>query len=250
LTVPNRRLLLAAAAAAALPVRALARVPEIVAAARPSVLPIGRFDPLASPRFAFRGSAFVVGDGRQVVTCDHVVPAGELPGWVLQRPLPGGGSEWRKLNLTARDPEHDLALLALDGDPLPALALAPDDAPREGQDVLVLGFPIGGVLGFQPVTHRGMISSIAPLALPAANAAALRDASIAALRRGAFDILQLDATAYPGNSGGPVLDAGSGQVLGIVSFVLARGSRESALSAPTGISYAIPARWVRALMAR
>jgi S1-C subfamily serine protease len=233
-------------AAAALPVAA--GVPEIVQAARASVLPIGRLDPLASPRFGFRGTAFAVGDGRQIVTCDHVVPAGETPAWVLQRPLPGGGHEWRRLTLMARDPAHDLALLTLEGEPLPALVLAPDNAPREGQDVLVMGFPIGGVLGFQPVTHRGMVSSIAPLALPAANAAALRDAHIAALRRGAFDILQLDATAYPGNSGGPVLDAASGQVLGVINMVLARGGREAALSAPSGISYAIPGRWVRALM--
>ncbi|GAB4034966.1 MAG: hypothetical protein Fur0014_00250 [Rubrivivax sp.] len=240
----RRSLLLAAAA---LPVAA--GVPEIVQTARASVLPIGRFDPLASPRFGFRGTAFVVGDGRQVITCDHVVPAGETPAWVLQRPLPDGGQEWRRLDLRARDPAHDLALLALDGEPLPALALARDDAPREGQDVLVMGFPIGGVLGFQPVTHRGMVSSIAPQALPAANAAALRDTGIAALRRGTFDILQLDATAYPGNSGGPVLDAATGQVLGVVNMVLARG-REAALSAPSGISYAIPGRWVRALLER
>lgn len=235
-------------AAAALPVAA--GVPETVRGARPSVLPIGRFDPLASPRFGFRGTAFVVGDGRQVVTCDHVVPAGEPPAWVLQRPLPGGGHEWRRLTLQARDPEHDLALLSLEGEPLPALALAPDEAPREGQDVLVMGFPIGGLLGFQPVTHRGMVSSIAPLAMPAPHASALRDAAIAALRREAFDILQLDATAYPGNSGGPVLDAATGQVLGVISLVLARGGREAALSAPSGISYAIPGRWVRALLAR
>lgn len=233
--------------AAALPFAAWAGVPELVREARSSVLPIGRFDPLGSPRFGFRGTAFVVGDGRQVITCDHVVPAGDPPAWVLQRPLPGGGHEWRRLALTARDPEHDLALLALEGERLPALPLAPDDAPREGLAVLLMGFPIGGLLGFQPVTHQGLVSSIAPLVLPAANAAALRDASIAALRRAPFEILQLDATAYPGNSGGPVLDAQTGQVLGIVNMVLARG-REAALSAPSGISYAIPGRWARALL--
>lgn len=237
-------------ATAALPAAAGAGVPEIVRAARPSVLPIGRFDPLANPRFGFRGTAFVVGDGRQVITNNHVVPPGEAPGWVLQQPLAGGGHEWRRLTLSARDAEHDLALLALEGEPLPPLALAPDDAPREGLAVLLMGFPIGGVLGFQPVTHRGLVSSIAPVALPAANAAQLRATSIAALRGGGFDILQLDATAYPGNSGGPVLDAETGQVLGVVNMVLTKGSREAALSAPSGISYAIPGRWVRALLAR
>lgn len=237
-------------AAAALPAVAAAGVPEIVRAARVSVLPIGRLDPLATPRFGFRGTAFVVGDGRQVLTCNHVVPPGEAAGWVLQQPLPDGGHAWRRLTLGARDTDHDLALLTLEGDPLPPLALAADDAPREGLAVLLMGFPIGGVLGFQPVTHRGLVSSIAPLALPAANAAQLREASIAALRRGSFDILQLDATAYPGNSGGPVLDAETGQVIGVVNMVLTKGSREAALSAPSGISYAIPGRWARALLPR
>jgi S1-C subfamily serine protease len=114
--------------------------------------------------------------------------------------------------------------------------------------VLLVGFPIGGVLGFQPVTHAGMVSSIAPIALPAANAAQLRDGAIAKIRRGSFDVVQLDATAYPGNSGGPVLDAATGQVVAVVNMVLVRGGREGALSAPSGISYAIPARWVRALL--
>ncbi len=229
---------------------ARADVPAVIAAARPSVLPIGRLDPLGSPRFGFRGTAFVVGDGRHVVSNQHVV--GDVDDataqWAVQRPLPDGGQEWRRLEVVARDREHDLVLLRMEGEPLPPLALAPDAVLREGLAVLLMGFPIGGVLGFQPVTHRGMVSSIAPIALPAANAAQLRDQAIASLRRGAFDIAQLDATAYPGNSGGPVLDAATGQVVAVINMVLVRGSREAALSAPSGISYAIPGRWVRALL--
>jgi hypothetical protein len=55
--------LLALACAAALP-PARAGLPEVVAAAKPGVVAVGLYDPLASPRFAFRGSGFVVGDGR------------------------------------------------------------------------------------------------------------------------------------------------------------------------------------------
>jgi S1-C subfamily serine protease len=243
----RRALLLAGGLCAA---GAAADVPALIANARASVLPIGRFDPLGSPRFVFRGTAFVVGDGRQVVTNHHVLsPEGDRPAaWVLQRPLPGGGVEWRRLDLLARDTEHDLALLRLEGEPLPPLALAPDDGLREGMAVLLMGFPIAGVLGFQPVTHHGMVSSIAPIALPAANAAQLGDRAIAQVRRGLFDIVQLDATAYPGNSGGPVLDAASGEVVAVVNMVLTKGGREAALTSPTGISYAIPVRWVRALV--
>lgn len=247
----QRRSLLLAGAALPWAARVRADAPGVIAAARPSVLPIGRLDPLGSPRFGFRGTAFVVGDGRHVVSNQHVVgDAGDvLAQWVVQRPLADGGVEWRRLEIVARDREHDLVLLRMtEGDPLPALALAPDERLREGLAVLLMGFPIGGILGFQPVTHRGMVSSIAPMALPAANATQLRDQAIASLRRGTFDIAQLDATAYPGNSGGPVLDATSGEVVAVVNMVLVRGSREAALSAPSGISYAIPVRWVRALL--
>jgi S1-C subfamily serine protease len=246
----RRRHLLLAAPAALAPWPAAADVPALIAAARASVLPIGRLDPLASPRFGFRGTAFVVGDGRHVVSNQHVIgnAKDDAASWVLQQPLPDGGQVWRPLQIVARDREHDLVLLRMQGDALPPLALAEDGVLREGLQVLLMGFPIGGILGFQPVTHRGMVSSIAPIALPAANAQQLGDRAIVALRRGSFDIAQLDATAYPGNSGGPVLDAGTGAVVAVVNMVLVRGNREAALSSPSGISYAIPVRWVRALM--
>jgi S1-C subfamily serine protease len=246
--------------------RARADVPELIAAARPSVLPIGRYDPLGSPRFAFRGTAFVVGDGRHLITNSHVLsadgsaggavieaPAGAAPGtgWAVQRPLADGAAEWRRVEPVQRDATHDLALLRLvDGAPLPALPLAPEARLREGLAVLIIGFPIAGVLGFQPVTHRGMVSSIAAAALPVANAERLGARAIANLRRNDFEVVQLDATAYPGNSGGPVLDAATGEVVAVINMVLVRGSRESALRYPSGISYAIPARWIAPLLAR
>ena len=245
----QRRCVLATAGLWAAGVRA--DVPSLIAAARESVLPIGRLDPMASPRFGFRGTAFAAGDGRHVVTNSHVITADgdRPPQWAVQRPLAGGGQEWRRAELVSRDPEHDLALLRLEGDALAPLKLGPDEGLREGAAVLLLGFPIAGVLGFQPVTHRGMVSSIAPIVLPAANASQLGDRAIASLRRGSFDIVQLDATAYPGNSGGPVLDAATGEVVAVVNMVLTKGGREGALTNPSGISYAIPVRWVRALLA-
>jgi S1-C subfamily serine protease len=254
----RRRLLLAGSLWAALPGWA-ADLPALIAATRWSVLPIGLFDPLGSPRFSFRGTAFAVGDGSLVVTNHHVIDTAASastatggrppPGWVLQQPLPGGGQTWRRLQIVARDPTHDLVLLRLEGEPLPPLKIAPDERLREGQAVLLMGFPIAGALGFQPVTHRGMVSSIAPIVLPAANAGRLDERAIAAMRRGPFDIVQLDATAYPGNSGGPVVDAETGEVLAVVNMVLTKGGREGALQYPSGISYAIPGRWVRELMA-
>ena len=160
-----------------------------------------------------------------------------------------GALETRKLTLLQLDRAHDLALLQFSGAPLPALALDPSDSAREGQATAFIGFPIGGLLGFSPVTHRATISSITPIALPPPNARQLDAAAVSRLRAARFDIYQLDGIAYPGNSGGPLFDAETGQVLGVVNMVLVKGSRESVLSQPSGISYAIPVRFLRDLLA-
>jgi S1-C subfamily serine protease len=49
---------------------------------------------------------------------------------------------------------------------------------------------------------------------------------------------------YPGNSGSPVFDVATGQVVAVINMVLVKGSKESALTHPSGISYAIPVRFV------
>ena len=236
---------------------AQAGLPEVVAAAKPAVVAVGIYNPLASPRFAFRGTGFVVGDGRTLVTNAHVLPDETAAQAQLVLLFAGQRSagqdtalETRKLSLLQIDRSHDLALLGFGGAPLPVLTLADADSAREGQAVAFIGFPIGGLLGFSPVTHRASISSITPIALPPPNARLLDAASLARLRQGPFDIYQLDGTAYPGNSGGPLLDVDSGRVLGVVNMVLVKSSRESLLSNPSGISYAIPVRFVRELMER
>lgn len=63
-------------------------------------------------------------------------------------------------------------------------------------------------------------------------------------------IYQLDATAYPGNSGSPVYDIHSGKVVGIINKVIVKDTKESALSTPSGISYAIPVMFIQQLISR
>ena len=69
------------------------------------------------------------------------------------------------------------------------------------------GFPIGGVMGSTPVTHPAVIAAITPVAIPSAHAQQLDPRVIRRVQAGPFNVFQLDATAYPGNSGSPVYDA-------------------------------------------
>jgi S1-C subfamily serine protease len=254
---PSRRRMLVAAAAAAAALgswatTARADLPAVVAASRASVLPVGTFNPLDSPRFSFRGTGFVVGDGTLLATNAHVlpdsatVPVPQLVALVGARPE--GSADVRRLTLVSLDRQRDLALLRLDGAPLKPLTLAEPGGVREGMDLALMGFPIGGVFGFSMVTHRGILASITTVALPMAQARQLDARTIAQLRDGAFEVYQLDATAYPGNSGGPVLDVATGRVIGMVNMVLVRSTRESALTNPTGITYAIPIRFLQDLL--
>ena len=233
---------------------AQAGLEDLIVAAKPSVVAIGVFNPTGNPRFAFRGTGFVVGEGNLVVTNQHVLPEVVPPGGsqgslvvVMPRAGRGDGSGGREARVVGTDREHDLALLRIDGAPLPPLELS-EAAAREGTAIAIIGYPIGGVLGFSPVTHRGIVSSVTAIALPAPSSQSLSNQAINRLRQGSFDIYQLDATAYPGNSGGPVLDIETGKVVAVINMVLVKGSRESAITYPSGISYAIPVRFVAELL--
>ncbi len=231
---------------------ATAGLPEVIAAAKPAVLPVGLFNATGNPRFDFRGTGFAVGDGTLVVTNFHVLPpnaeADSGPPMAVITSRTSTEGQARRARVVATDRLRDLALLKLEGAPVPTLQLAAAGSAREGQSIALMGFPIGGTLGFSVVSHRGIIASLTTVALPAPTAQQLDARAVSRLREGNFEVLQLDATAYPGNSGGPVVDADTGLVVGVVNQVLVKASRESALTNPTGITYAIPVALVHELL--
>lgn len=229
---------------------ARADLAETIERIKPSLVVVGTFNKLKSPAFAMRGSGFVVGDGRLVATNSHVIPESLDQDSLMILARQGTETRPYPAQLVTRDVEHDLALLRIAGPALPALTLGASDTVREGQGVAFSGFPIGGALGFSPVTHRGIISSITPIAIPIGNASQLKDKSIRSLRSGAFPIFQLDGTAYPGNSGGPLFDPGTGEVLGVINMVFVKSTKESVLEKPSGISYAIPSAHLFGLLKR
>lgn len=231
---------------------ARADLPDTVERVKPAIVVVGTYRSTDSPRFRLRGTGFVVSDGNQAITNLHVLPdANENmanASLVVQVRRAGGELSMRQATVVRVDKVHDLALLRFEGAAAPVLRMGDSEAAREGQSLAFIGFPIGGALGFSPVTHRAMISSITPAAMPTPTARQLNEATIRSVRAGPFNIFQLDGTAYPGNSGGPLFDPDSGEVLGVVNMVFIKGSRESALSQPSGISYAIPARFVVELL--
>ncbi|HOE42859.1 MAG TPA: serine protease [Rhodoferax sp.] len=233
---------------------------KTIAQVKPSVVIVGTYKVTNSPRFSLRGTGFVLAEGNSpdsnlVVTNAHVLqrPAEEdtEAAMVVQVRKGLTDLQMRAVTVLEVDSLHDLALLRFDGPAVPGLVLRNSDTVREGQAVAFMGFPIGGALGFSPVTHRGTVSSIAAAVLPPPTAQHLNAQAIRSLRTGSsFDIFQLDGTAYPGNSGGPLFDPDTAELLGVVNMVLIKGARESALTNPSGISYAIPSRFVAQLLQR
>ena len=226
---------------------AYAELADTIERVKPSIVVVGTYKKTNSPQFVMRGTGFVMGNGNLVATNAHVVPdsAGpDDPTLVIQARDAQGQPQVRRAYLANRDREHDLAILRIEGPALPTLTLRNSDSMREGQSIAFTGFPIGGALGFSPVTHRGMISSVTPIALPGGNSQQLNEKLILRLKSGAFNIFQLDATAYPGNSGSPVFDPETGEVFGVINMVFIKGTKEAALSQPSGITYAIPARYL------
>lgn len=234
---------------------ALAQLPDTVERVKPAVVLVGTYRATDNPRFQYVGTGFVVGDGLRVVTNAHVTQriktqGDNAPDLVVQ--VRSGATAWvmRQARLLEANQEQDLALLQIDGPAVQALSVAASGRVREGDDLAFMGFPIGGVLGFSSVTHRATVSSITTMALPSPTGQQLSERAIRSMRAGPQQVFQLDATAYPGNSGGPLFDPQNGAVLGVISMVLIKGTRESALSQPTGITYAIPSRYVLEMLAR
>ncbi len=229
---------------------ACADVADMLPAIKPGVVGVGTYNPTGSPRANLQGTGFAVLDGRTVVSCAHI----------FDKPLDSEKNETfavfvgrdrqmtaRPARLVAVDRTRDLALLQIEGAPLPALKLGDSDHAREGWQLYFTGYPIGSILGLNASTHRAGLAAIIPIYTPVQHASQL---SVRALRQAsdAYEVFELDAVAYPGNSGSPVWHPDTGEVLGVVNSVYVKGAKEAALTAPSGISYAIPVKYVRKLL--
>ncbi|MFC3121988.1 S1 family peptidase [Agaribacter flavus] len=213
-----------------------------------SVVGVGIHTPLEARKPQLIGTGFVVGDGSYVVTNYHVVSK-ELSTDIVQKyvALDGEGRVVRShyLEIIGIDPVHDLAILQSKSKMTP-IELAQPNLKEAGTEVFFTGFPLGAVLGLYPATHVGLIAAVAPDVNPSKNADQLTLNLLSRLKN-PFLIYQLDATAYPGNSGSPVFDMHSSEVIAVINKVFVSAGKEAAITNPSGISYAIPIKHVYAL---
>lgn len=187
-------------------------------AATPTTEPQQRAEPDSSttPAQARRigfGTAFRVSPAGHLVTNRHVVNDCAVIGLV------SGNKVTARLQLIAADPKHDLALLAgpasTDWAPLRAT-----NEPVQGEDVLVYGYPLPGMLSASGQLGAGMVTALTGI-------------------RSNPDQIQIDAPLQRGNSGGPLLDR-RGQVLGVV-FAKLNALRVAQLTGdlPQNVNFAV-----------
>ena len=170
-------------------------------------------------RLSSGGSGFIVNRTGDVLTNHHVVDACR---------------ELRALRndkaVVATDSTADLAILRL-LEPVADAALVRGDSPvKPGEAVVVVGFPLQGLLSSQPSVTAGIVSRLAG-------------------SRDDPHQLQITAPVQPGNSGSPLLDA-SGAVAGVVVAKLNGLRVKRTGSIPENVNFAVNAKYARALLDR
>lgn len=231
-----------------LPARAADNFPDIVQAMKGSLVGIGTLQPLRRPPLDLKGTGFVVHDGNHVITNFHVLPSVmDTANKERLVAIVGHARAFsdRNAEIVAVDPDHDIALLRIDGERLPPVKLGSGGLMRDGTRIAITGYPIGSVFGVYPVTHVGHVSAITPIRIPQSNSRLL-DARM--ILRNPFDVYQLDITAFPGNSGSPLYDVRTGRVEAVLNSTFIKETKERALSEPTGISFAIPVVYVHEIL--
>jgi putative serine protease PepD len=159
-----------------------------------------------------RGSGFAIDDQGRIMTNSHVVEGYQR---VLVRLSDGRRGAAR---VVGTDPQMDVAVLEMAGDPPPPAALGMSNGLAIGQPVIAAGAP----LGLASTVTAGIISAVD------------RTARLGAQPE--QQLLQTDASINPGNSGGPLANM-AGQVIGMNTAIATVGGAEAG---NIGIGFAVP----------
>jgi len=174
------------------------------------------------PKLRATGTGFYVARDGSLLTNNHVIAAcGEM--------RISDGASGIPAKILAIDPDRDLALLRAPR-PVDVAAVFRSDKSRLGENVVVVGFPLTGLLSSEPIVTSGIVSALAGM-------------------RGNQRELQISAPIQPGTSGGPVFDA-SGRVAGVAVGTLDTVQLARAIGVvPENINFAIKADEARQFLA-
>lgn len=235
---------------------------SVVERTSPAVVGIMRFNHNRTVPSSLVGTGFVIHNGRYIITNAHVLnPKGRVKKTKTsffaltqdvksKSDIGNARTKRHRLQLVDTAEAYDLALLTFQEKDVsfPALKIVgAGQVSPAGRAVYSIGFPIGGVLGPFPAVSTGIVSAITPSLSPQMHSSQLDPAFIRAKR---YPLYQLDMTAYPGQSGSPLMDARSGVVVGVVNATKLKESKERVLSDPSGISYAITSAELRTFLLR
>ncbi len=213
---------------------------------RKSIVAIG-FNPSAN-QINILGSGFIA-EGK-IITCAHLLNnlSPEQIGALKANVMVGQNGDmesyqWMPIKLHNKDDKNDLAVFTLENPPtdLQNLKMADSEGLEIGQDVYFIGFPYAAQLindgfGITLVVNKGIISNIK------------RDGSDPEHKRNWFII---DGISNPGNSGCPVINAETNEVIGVMSISFRTASqtvKELDIREPMHIAGAKPINLVKELL--
>src|SRR5665648_746358 len=152
------------------------------------------------------GSGFIISQKGYILTNEHVIHKAEKITVTL--------SDGREFDgkVIGSDLDSDIAIVKIESDDLPIVALGDSDKLRVGEIVVAIGNPYG----LQQTVTMGVVSA--------------EDRSIPVEEHTYRNFIQTDAAINPGNSGGPLLNT-KGEVVGINTAIIPFAQ---------GIGFAIP----------
>ncbi|MBE9038895.1 HhoA/HhoB/HtrA family serine endopeptidase [aff. Roholtiella sp. LEGE 12411] len=159
------------------------------------------------------GSGLIINSSGQILTNSHVVDGADTVTVTLKDGRTFDGK------VLGEDPVTDVAVIKINANNLPTLAVGNSDALQPGEAVIAIGNP----LGLNNTVTSGIISATG------------RSSSDIGASDKRVDYIQTDAAINPGNSGGPLLNA-RGQAIGMNTAII-RGAQ--------GLGFAIPINTVQ-----
>jgi S1-C subfamily serine protease len=157
-------------------------------------------------RVEFVGTGFLCHDKGYVMTCAHTISLsdklGAVPPFSIEQfnPITHEKVTVNELSVAQYDPQNDVALLRFTNPPplsVPANLLGTEDGVSVGTSVCYMGYPFA---------HSGLHSL-------KVSGSIVSSKIVSAAGSKQF---QFDAMVHEGNSGGPLIELSTGQIIGIV----------------------------------